>query len=93
MVVVMVMCISSFFIRIHPIWIFVYTLTGIIAIFLTVLLANTYSVFVASPAFAEIVEHQTYSLWVMRHSVIIMTASIILSLGLIFGKPGDSSPV
>jgi len=83
--------ISSFLVRVHPVFIFIYIITLGVAILVTVYLANTYAMVVANPQLAEIADHFAMTTFLMQHSVKIMLAVGALSMIIIFGKIAGSS--
>lgn len=80
--------ISSFLVRVHPVFLFLYMITLGVAIFVTIYLANTYAMVVANPQLAVIAEHFAMTTFLMRNSVYIMLGVGALSMIIIFGKIG-----
>ena len=77
---------SSFLIRVHPIFIFIYIFTLAFAIFIAVFLANTYEAVATNAAFASLTSSTTMITWIMQHIIEIMVAVGALSMIIIFGK-------
>lgn len=80
--------ISSFLIRVHPIYMFLYIITLGVAIFVSVYLANTYEVVVSNPVFAEFATNYATITFIMQHIVRILLGVGALSMIIIFGKIG-----
>ena len=78
--------VSSFLIRVNPVFIFIYIFILGIAIFTSIYLANTYALMVENPLFAEISTNYTMITWVMQNVVTILLAVGGLSMIIIFGK-------
>jgi hypothetical protein len=84
--------VSSFFIRSNPIFIPVYILFALISIFVAVVLANVWGNITAVAEFAEILEiNSVVSLMniIIRNIVLITLGAFILSLIIVFAKPGQ----
>lgn len=81
------MMLSSFMIRVHPAWLFLYILFAAFSVIITVPLANAYQALIESPALVEIAGQQTMITYIMQHSVKILVASLILSWIILFAKP------
>lgn len=80
------MMVSSFMIRIHPIFFFLYLIFLGIAIFVAVPLANSYQMVMEAEALSSIASQQTMTNWIMQHLVLIMLAAGALSMIITFGK-------
>lgn len=78
--------ISSFLVRVHPIFIFIYIITLAFAVFLGVYLANIYETLIGIPEFAGLAANQTMITYVMQHAVKILIATWALSMIILFGK-------
>ena len=87
------MMLSSFLVRVHPAWIFLYILFLVFAIIVTVPLANIYNEMISNTALSEIANQQTIINWVMFHSVQILIGSVILSMIILFAKPPEVGQV
>lgn len=85
--------ITSFLVRIHPAWFFLYLLFLGIAIFLAVILSNVYGAIEDNAQLALITQQQTMITWVMHHSVKIVIATILLSMVLLFAKPPETTVI
>lgn len=80
--------VSSFLVRVHPVFLFLYIITLGVAILVTVYLANIYAMVVSNPQLMEIAEHFAMTTFLMRNSVYIMLGVGALSMIIIFGKIG-----
>jgi uncharacterized membrane protein YphA (DoxX/SURF4 family) len=80
--------VSSFMIRVHPVFIFIYIITLVVAIFLAIYLANTYAMLQDNPLFAELSANNTLITWTMQHIIKILIGVGALSMIIIFGKVG-----
>ena len=86
--------VSSFLVRVHPVFIFIYIFTLGIAIFVSLYLANTYEMIVSNPEFAAIASNYTMMTFVMQHVAKILLGVGALSFVILFGKiGGGGSPV
>ena len=83
--------ISSFLVRVHPVFIFLYIIFLAIAIFVSIYLANTYEVIVLNPAFSTFADNYVTITWIMSHVAEILLAVGALSMIIIFGKIGQQS--
>ncbi len=80
--------VSSFLIRVHPIFIFIYIITLAVAIFVAVFLANTYEALVLTDEFAAFSANYAMITFIMQHIVKILIGVGALSMIIIFGKIG-----
>jgi hypothetical protein len=80
--------VSSFMIRVHPVFIFIYIITLVVAIFLAIYLANAYAMLQDNPLFAELSTNNTMITWTMQHIIKILIGVGALSMVIIFGKVG-----
>lgn len=78
--------VSSFLIRVHPVFLFIYIFTLGIAIFVSIYLANTYELIVSNPEFASFAANYATMTWVMSHVAQILLGTGALSMIIIFGK-------
>jgi hypothetical protein len=78
--------VSSFLIRVHPVFLFIYIITLVVTLFVTIYLANTYAMVVANPQLAEIAEHFAMTTFLMQHSIKILLGVGALSMIIVFGK-------
>jgi len=78
---------SSFLVRVHPVWVWLYILFAGIGIFLAVPIANTYNMFISATAIAEIAGQQVKINYVMQHLVEIMIGIAALCMIVLFAKP------
>lgn len=83
---IMGIMVSSFFIRTHPIFIFLYIFMLAIAVILSVYLGNIYETFTANPLFAERLADQTWINLIMNNIVKIILGIGALSIVIIFSK-------
>lgn len=78
--------VSSFLVRIHPGFLFLYILILGFAIFIAVFAANMYSDLVEVEEIAEIADDQPMITYVMEHLVLITLAVGALSMIIVFSK-------
>lgn len=83
--------VSSFLIRVHPVFIFLYIIMLAIAIFVSIFLANAYALLIDNPEFSTISEKYQMMTWVMQHIVLILIVVGALSMIIIFGKIGGGT--
>lgn len=81
--------VSSFLVRVHPVFIFIYIFLLGISIFVSIYLANTYELIVSNPQFAEFAANYEVMTWIMSHIATILLATGALSMLIIFGKIGQ----
>lgn len=88
---------SSFLIRVHPIFIFIYILTLSAAIFVAVFLANTYQIIIETPQLAAIASQQGMINFIMQNIIKILVGvgamSMIIIFSKIFTRPAGGSGV
>lgn len=91
---------SSFLVRVHPVFLFLYIIMAGIMVILGVVLANTYNTLINAEAISEIAGQQTQINWIMSHIITIMIATVALSVIILLAKPpeggfglGGGSPV
>lgn len=87
------MMVSSFLVRVHPIWIFLYIIFACFAVVITVPIANVYQLFIENETLSSIASQQTLITWVMQHSVLILIATLALSMIILFAKLPDRGQV
>ena len=87
-ILVMGILVSSFLIRVHPIFIFIYIITLLVTILTAVYLSNTYALLVANAQLALIADKFATITWVMQHVTKILLAVGAMSMIIIFGKIG-----
>jgi len=81
------MLLSSFLVRVHPIFIFLYIFTLGIAIFLAVFLTNIYQSIIENSSFVGInTSGGTMITYIMQHSITILIGVWALSVLVLFGK-------
>jgi len=83
---VMGIMVSSFFIRTHPIFIFLYIILLGLSIVLSVYMGNIYETLTENPIFAETLASQTIINIVMNNIVLVILGIGALSLIVIFAK-------
>jgi hypothetical protein len=84
---------SSFLVRVHPAFFFMYILFGGFMVILGVVLANAYSAFINNDTLATIASQQTMITWIMTHVVKIMIGVIALSVVVLMAKQPESGGV
>jgi len=77
---------SSFLIRVHPVFIFIYIITLSVAIFVAVYLANSYELIVSNTQLSALAENYAMMTFVMQHIIKILVGVGAISLIIIFGK-------
>lgn len=85
------MMVSAFLVRVHPVFMFIYIITLIVAIFTSIYLANTYEALVSNEQFAAISANYETMTWVMQHVAIILLIAGALSMIVLFGKLGGGA--
>ena len=80
--------VSSFLVRVHPIFIFIYIITLLVSILTSVYLANAYAMVVANGQLALLADKFGTITWVMKHITKILLAVGAMSMIIIFGKIG-----
>jgi hypothetical protein len=80
--------VSSFLIRVHPVFIFIYIITLGVTILTSVYLANAYAMIVANPQLLAIAEKYSMMTFVMRNIAKILLGVGAISIIIIFGKIG-----
>ena len=80
------MLVSSFLIRIHPIFIVIYIIFLAVAIFLALFFGNMYQQVMEVEALAEVAAQQGMINWIMEHIVIITLAIGAFSMVVVFSK-------
>lgn len=83
--------VSSFLIRVHPVFMFLYIIMLAVTIFISIFLANSYALLVDNPLLMEIAEKYEMMTWVMQHVVKILIGVGALSMLIIFGKLGGGT--
>ncbi len=88
--------VSSFLVKIHPVFIFLYIFLLGFAIFSSVFLGNLYDEFTSITEIQAIAQNQPMINYFMSHIVLVTLGvgalSMIIVFGKIFGVPGGSSP-
>ena len=80
--------ISSFLVRVHPIFIFIYIITLLASILTSVYLANAFAMVVANGQLASISDKFGTITFMMKHVTKILLAVGAMSMIIIFGKIG-----
>jgi len=80
------MLISSFLVRIHPVFLFLYIISAGFSLFVTLFLANTYQDLTEVGALASVANQQTITNYIMQYSVTIFMAVGFLSMIVLFAK-------
>ena len=80
--------VSSFMVRVHPVFLFIYIITLIVAIFVAIYLGNAYELVVSNGQLATIAENYAMMTWVMEHITLTLLGVGALSMIIIFGKVG-----
>ena len=80
--------VSSFLVRVHPVFIFIYIITLGVTILTSVYLANAYAMLVANEQLATISANYAQMTFIMRNIVSILLGTGALSMIVIFGKIG-----
>jgi len=86
------MVVSSFLVRVHPIFIFLYIIFLAVSLFVAIPLANTYQLLVNNPALASVGEHQIKTTWFMQHIAKILLGVGALTIIVTFGKLMNRDP-
>lgn len=77
---------SSFLIRVHPVFIFLYIIFLIIDLFVAVYIGNAYNTFRTNTEIAKIAANQTMINFILEHIVEISLAVGVLSIMIVFAK-------
>ena len=84
--------ISSFLVRVHPIFIFIYIFTLGMSILLAVYLTNTYQLLIENEQLATLAANYEMITWIMHNSVKILVAvgslTMIITFSKLFSGPG-----
>jgi len=78
--------VSSFLIKVHPAFIFIYIFTLAMAIFTAVYLANAYEMVVSNTQLATLAANYAMMTWTMQNVVMILLGTGALSMVIIFSK-------
>lgn len=78
--------ISGFLVRVHPIFIFIYIFTLVMAVIDAVYLTNLYQAIIENSQFASISENYTMITYIMQNAVKIIIAVGLLSMLITFAK-------
>ena len=85
--------VSSFMVKVHPVWLFLYILFGGLGVLIAVFLANAYNAFINAGAFLAIAATQTKINYVMQHAVEIMIGVVALGAIVMFSRGGATEGV
>lgn len=77
---------SSFLVKYHPIFIFIFIIFSVVGIILAAILGNVYHQVATIDEFANIAGQQTKITWIMEHIVEIMVGVAGLSLVVLFAR-------
>ena len=80
------MMITSFLVRTHPIFLFLYIIFLVITVILAFYLGNAYQQMIANPSFAGMVDTATFPNWIMKNIAEITVAVGALSMIIVFAK-------
>ena len=82
---------SSFLVRVHPAFMFLYIIMAGLMVLLGAIFANMYNALINNATLGEIALQQTAMNWIMSHIVAIMIATVALSVVILMAKPPESS--
>jgi hypothetical protein len=82
--------ITSFMVRTHPIFLFLYIIFLAITVLLSFYLGNAYYQLIGNPTFASMVNTATFSNWILGHIAEITVAVGALSMIIVFAKFSSS---
>jgi len=82
--------VSSFLVRVHPAFIFLYIIFAGFAVILAVVIANAYNTMINATALQSIAAQQGMMNWIMQHIVKIIIGVIGLSMIVLFAKFPDN---
>lgn len=82
---------SSFLVRVHPAFFFLYLIFGGFMVILGVVLANTYNAFIHTAALVDIANKQPMITWIMSNCIKLMIGVVALSVVVLLAKPGENS--
>jgi hypothetical protein len=80
--------VSSFLVRVHPVFMFLYIIMLVVTIFISIFLANSYALIVENQQLADISDKFEMMTWLMQHIVKVLIGVGALSMVIIFGKIG-----
>lgn len=80
---------SSFLVRVHPAFFFLYLIFAAVTVILGAILGNVYSNFINNATMAEVAAQQPQINWIMSHIVVIMISTIAISVLVLFAKPPE----
>lgn len=84
------MMLSAFLVRVHPAWFFLYMIFAAFSVFLSVIVANTYSTLANNADLATTMAQQSKVTWAMQHLVQIVIGALAVSILILFAKPPES---
>ena len=87
------MMVSSFMVRISPVFLFMYIIFLAVSIFVAFPLANAYQLLIETSALSSIASQQTMTNWVMQHFAQILLGVGGLSIIITFGKLVSGAPL
>ena len=80
--------VSSFLVRAHPIFLFIYIITLGVTIFVSMYLANAYEMVVTNATLSAVASKYTMVTFIMQHVAKILLAVGAMSFVILFGKIG-----
>jgi hypothetical protein len=80
---------TSFLVRVHPAFFFIYIITTGVMVILGAVLGNVYNTLINDTTLIDVASQQTMTNWIMSHIVGIMIAVVAISLIVLFAKVPD----
>lgn len=87
---IIAMMLSSFLVRVHPAFLFLYIITTAIAGLLAILLTNAWDKIITNNILASQLTNYPAMTWIMSNSLKITLGAVILSIIILFAKPQES---
>jgi len=78
--------VSSFLVRVHPVWFFIFLFVLAVTILLAVYLGNVYQDLTEVNALEDIASEQTMTNWIMEHIVVLTLVMGVLGIIITFSK-------
>jgi len=82
---------TSFLVRVHPAFFFIYIITTGVMVILGAILGNVYNTLINNETLIDVASQQTMTNWIMTHIVGIMLAVVAISLIVLFAKVPDET--
>ena len=82
---------TSFLVRVHPAFFFIYIITTGVMVILGAILGNVYNTLINNETLIDVASQQTMTNWIMTHIVVIMLAVVAISLIVLFAKVPDET--